>query len=89
VAKFVHYAFLLWKIDHLYRSVRFSVRLGDENTYFMLQERGVRQGCPLSPYLFVLVLSAVSEETGLAPCGTKNRRHSITATGVSEGILCG
>jgi hypothetical protein len=46
----------------LYQVSTFQVRCGGQVSQTKSQTRGVRQGCPLSPYLFVLVLSMIMED---------------------------
>ena len=50
---------ILGNIKALYREPRFRV-VGDEDTSgYQIQASGIRQGCPLSPYLFLLVMTAM------------------------------
>ena len=43
----------------LYKNPTFQVELDGKTSDWFKQETGIRQGCPLSPYLFVLVMSVV------------------------------
>ena len=41
-------------------SVSYSVLINGVATEFFHSERGLRQGCPLSPFLFLLVMEGLS-----------------------------
>ena len=48
---------LLKIITLIYQSPKFAVKVGDNKSEFLRQHTGIRQGCPLSPYLFILVMT--------------------------------
>ena len=50
---------LLNIIADIYSNPKFKVSNTDGASDFLLQQSGIRQGCPLSPYLFILVMSVV------------------------------
>jgi len=53
------YAYIKWVMCCI-MDVSYSVLLNGEATPFFLSERGLRQGCPLSPLLFLLIMEGLS-----------------------------
>eukprot|EP00253_Pinus_taeda_P029159 PITA_29159 len=51
--------FIKWMMSCI-TDVSYSVLLNGEATTFFAAERGVRQGCPLSPLLFLLIMEGLS-----------------------------
>ena len=49
-------------IASLYHEPEFAVRIGGKSSTWKTQKRGIRQGCPLSPYLFIIVVHVLFEE---------------------------
>ncbi len=50
---------LINMIRELYKNPRYKVEMDGYTSNWHTQESGIRQGCPLSPYLFIMVLSVV------------------------------
>ena len=46
----------------LYANPRFKVRVGGVDSDFFTRRTDIRQGCPLSPYLFVIVMTCLFED---------------------------
>ena len=49
-------------IQNIYRNAIFRVVRGDVYSTFRIQRSGIRQDCPLSPYLFSILMSAVFQD---------------------------
>jgi hypothetical protein len=53
------YKFIQWILSCV-TSANFAVLINGEPSRFFKSERGLHQGCPLSPYLFILIMEGLS-----------------------------
>ena len=49
-------------IEAIYKEPRFTIKEGKATTDPRRQMTGIRQGCPLSPYLFILLLTVITHD---------------------------
>ena len=46
-------------VESLYADTQFYVQFNGGSSSYRTQHTGIRQGCPLSPYLFIIIMSAM------------------------------
>ena len=73
-------SFIKW-IRLLYRNPRCSVILNGHISPFFFRSRGVRQGCPLSPLLYVLSMEVLACNIRVSPV-----IQAITLSGMSNSL---
>ena len=71
------------KFEAIYENLKIKVKDKDGESEFKLQSSGIRQGCPLSPYLFLLVVTAMFEDIH-SRVGRQIRRGKIDGLLFSE-----
>lgn len=59
----------------LYVDPQFRIRDREGKSTYRKQRAGIRQGCPLSPYLFVCLMTVISEDTRASLAN--NRREKL------------
>ena len=65
---------LIAAIESLYKHPQFQVTHRDRNSDWLPQRTGIRQGCPLSPYLFILTLHVMFEDVKRRSCDPRHRK---------------
>jgi len=63
-------------ITHIYDSPQFRLSAGHTEFEYLFQRSGIRQGCTLSPYLFVLLMAAMFSDIK-ARLNTPKQREPI------------
>ena len=53
---------LITLVKQLYKSTTFKVEIDGHSSDWQTQHTGIRQGCPLSPYLFLIVMTTMFED---------------------------
>merc|ERR1711974_417900 len=67
-------------IEAIYSNPLFMVEMEGETSMWHRQDAGIRQGCPLSPYLFLIVMTAMFADIHKDDTidAVRHRRQSIT-----------
>eukprot|EP00253_Pinus_taeda_P035221 PITA_35221 len=75
------YEYIRWIMSCI-TDVTYSVLLNGEATPFFTSERGLRQGCPLSPLLFLLIMEGLSRVISSA-----RERHHLSGIKISDNLF--
>ena len=70
-------------IKCMYTNPTFQVSMDGKTSSWKQQYTGIRQGCPLSPYLFIIVMTVMFHDIH-AENGTQTVRQLIIATEADE-----
>ena len=49
-------------VKMLYKQPEFMVETGGKQSKWKQQKSGIRQGCPMSPYLFLIAMTAIFDD---------------------------
>ena len=66
-------------IAALYEDPKFKVKCRESESEYKQQHAGIRQGCPLSPYLFLLVMTVMFHDI-------HKRCRNRTRNGIIDGL---
>ena len=70
-------------IRTIYKAPQFRVKSGEHQSDYKTQHSGIRQGCPLSPYLFILVMTVLMKDVK-ARLNTKRQSEPINGIRFAE-----
>ena len=73
-------------VASFYQNPQFKVKVGSDNSEWTPQRAGIRQDCPLSPYLFVLVMGALFSDLKVELC-TPRQQEPIDGIHFSEVLF--
>ena len=75
---------IITAIQALYQNPTFWVELNNTKSHKKQQRRGIRQGCTLSPYLFIICMSAMFESIHRTDQMKANQHGRVRGTSFSE-----
>ena len=76
------------RVEEALRETKSRVRIGEETGESFWLARGLRQGCPLSPILFNLLIANLEEEMGKVKWGgIKLKERKIYALAYADHIV--
>ena len=72
---------LIELVQALYQNPQFRTAVDGKHSNWHKQETGIRQGCPLSPYLFLIAMTAIFDDVKTEPrthySATQSRRNRL------------
>ena len=74
---------LIRLVKALYNNPTFAVKIKGIKSDYMSQERGIRQGCPVSPYLFLILMAVLFTDVH-RECDRRIAWHRMRGVGFSE-----
>lgn len=67
---------IMLRLKEIYRETINKVKVNGKESEYFYTEKGVRQGCPLSPSLFTLYVANLEERLRLAQAGSDSREEN-------------
>ena len=78
---------LIQRVEEIYEETRCVVKIGEEVSKEFWVEKGVRQGCPLSPTLFNIYLADIEEELKKGRGGVKIGNDRVWSIEYADDIV--
>ena len=78
---------LITMIKQLYKNPVFNVEMEGHTSNWYKQETGIRQGCPLSPYLFLIVMTAMFHDIHISSEFQQNLENDRVLGALFDEIL--
>ena len=66
---------LIKMVKKLYKNPEFEIEMDGYSSDWFKQEAGIRQGCPLSPYLFLIIMTVIFHDRHEKECKRSTERQ--------------